>query len=360
MSLRVVERDGYWWVMGTYLTERVRKTTSLVSTTLERPHAEKIRRYFEQQIGEGTWNKHRPVVKHGKTVFEAVNDYLLLHHGLMLGGYYAIRDFAKQHATVKICDLRSSDVQAFIVNRFTDDTGKWRVKTSTVRTESHQILRMLKIEHDLGNITKPIKVQLPTANPGRTNYLTPEQVGKVIATADDNLRPLFVFLLGTGARLAEAVRLTWTDIDLDKGTALLTHLKGKTRGTKTRQVPLTPRVVDELRKIEKPSGGVFSNKYGHALTVSTASKVIFHSWNIQRGKLGLDNCTVHDFRHTFASNLALNGVELRRIADLLGHQSMERTRRYAHLLPSTLRDEVMKLPYFMSFRTIYVAPHNHV
>jgi integrase len=54
---------------------------------------------------------------------------------------------------------------------------------------------------------------------------------------------------------------------------------------------------------------------------------------------------VHDMRHTFASHLAMRGVPLYTIAHLLGHSSIETTKRYAHLAPENLATAVQSLSF---------------
>jgi integrase len=51
----------------------------------------------------------------------------------------------------------------------------------------------------------------------------------------------------------------------------------------------------------------------------------------------------HDLRHTFASRLAMKGVDLYRVQTLMGHKTPEMTKRYAHLNPDTLREAVERL-----------------
>lgn len=51
----------------------------------------------------------------------------------------------------------------------------------------------------------------------------------------------------------------------------------------------------------------------------------------------------HDLRHPYGSHLAMRGVPLRTIQELLGHCSIEQTMRYAHLSPEVMRDAVKVL-----------------
>src|SRR4030095_4030017 len=55
-------------------------------------------------------------------------------------------------------------------------------------------------------------------------------------------------------------------------------------------------------------------------------------------RLGLKDLTFHDLRHDAASTLAMAGVPLRTIAEILGHRDMRMTARYAHLSPQHLRE----------------------
>jgi len=60
-------------------------------------------------------------------------------------------------------------------------------------------------------------------------------------------------------------------------------------------------------------------------------------------KAGLRQIGWHVLRHTFASHLAMRGVALKAIQELLGHSTMEMTMRYAHLSPDVRRDAVRLL-----------------
>jgi site-specific recombinase XerD len=60
-------------------------------------------------------------------------------------------------------------------------------------------------------------------------------------------------------------------------------------------------------------------------------------------RLELKNLTFHDLRHDAASTLAMVGVPLRTISEILGHRDMRMTSRYAHLSPQHLRDAMRAL-----------------
>jgi len=63
---------------------------------------------------------------------------------------------------------------------------------------------------------------------------------------------------------------------------------------------------------------------------------------------GLENVTLHTFRHTFASQLVMAGVPLRDIQELMGHRSFETTLKYAHLSAEHVKRQVLRLPFASS------------
>lgn len=63
-------------------------------------------------------------------------------------------------------------------------------------------------------------------------------------------------------------------------------------------------------------------------------------------KAGIQDFRIHDLRHTFASWLVSEGVELIKVRDLLGHSSITMTERYAHLMPNRLHEAVAVLDNF--------------
>jgi site-specific recombinase XerD len=67
-------------------------------------------------------------------------------------------------------------------------------------------------------------------------------------------------------------------------------------------------------------------------------------------KAGISNFHFHDLRHTFASYLRQNGVDLHTISNLLGHKDLRMTKRYAHLNVDSLRSAMSKLNFTFSSR----------
>jgi site-specific recombinase XerD len=84
---------------------------------------------------------------------------------------------------------------------------------------------------------------------------------------------------------------------------------------------------------------VFCNADGRMLTDSEQKNPLPHACK----RAGLRSVGWHTLRHSFASHLAMRGVTLKVIQELLGHASILMTMRYAHLAPQITRDAVRML-----------------
>ena len=136
------------------------------------------------------------------------------------------------------------------------------------------------------------------------------------------LKALVLVLLGTGCRLGEALGLRWDDIDWSARTALL----GRTKNNEPRILTFPEPVLAELRKHRQVGAGlVFAG-------TDPAKPFTFRkAWLRALHEAGIENLRVHDLRHTAASYLVMNGASLHEAAAVLGHKSVQTTRRYAHL-----------------------------
>ena len=86
-------------------------------------------------------------------------------------------------------------------------------------------------------------IERPAQPKGRVRWLTFEEAEQLVDACSPHLRPLVMFLLGTGARMSEALYLEWREVDL--AAAHVTFLD--TKNGEHRGVPLHARLVNELR-----------------------------------------------------------------------------------------------------------------
>lgn len=149
----------------------------------------------------------------------------------------------------------------------------------------------------------------------------------------DRFRELAHFLRLTGARPGEAAKLEWANIDLDAAVIVLTvHKTSRTQRTsKPRVIPLTPEVVDLLtaiRRLNKPGPRVFNTHRGTAWNRSNLSL------RVQRARANAKIPTevkLYGLRHAFGTRAVLNGVDIKTLAELLGHTSTRMSEHYVHI-----------------------------
>jgi integrase len=143
------------------------------------------------------------------------------------------------------------------------------------------------------------------------------------------LYALTLMAMKTGARRGELLSLTWRDVDLAAGVARLAQSKNGDRRT----LVLLPDVVEALRPLQgtDPDRFVFGSvrsKYQTPASIGSA-------WREAVQRAALKDWKFHDLRHCCASYMAQAGIPLNVIAEVLGHRSLEMTRRYSHLTTQT-------------------------
>ena len=151
-------------------------------------------------------------------------------------------------------------------------------------------------------------------------YLTKEEAECLINNSGD-LRLLIILALNTGMRRGEMLNLLWSNVDLK---ARLIHILISKNGER-RSIPINTTLFKELNKIE--------DKTGKVIKLNLTIEGIRYRWKCLLKKCNIKNFRFHDLRHTFASWLAIKGVSLYTIKELLGHKTIEVTQRYAHLSP---------------------------
>ena len=137
---------------------------------------------------------------------------------------------------------------------------------------------------------------------------------------------MLVYSAGLG--VGEVVRLKPEDIDSER---MLIHIRGA-KGRKDRYSLLSEATLKILRKYwkqYKPVKWLFPvpDKERH-ITIRTAQRVFEMACNRAGVK---KKVTIHNLRHSFATHLLENGIDLRYIQELLGHKSSKTTEIYTHV-----------------------------
>lgn len=250
----------------------------------------------------------------------------------------------ERHFAPRLGHLRVRDVTREQCQRVIDDLLAGGLTGQTIRTYMVQVVALfdgaMKDGLRTANPASGLDYPAPTS-PVRTVW-SPLQMRKFLhTTRDDDLGPLWAFLIATGCRINEALAVQWSDVDLDAGAVLIHRTVSKDAtgklyhrtGTKTsargRAVPLEPWLIDRLRTLPRHPEApyVFIQKNGRPW----GDHWVREQWKRTVKAAGLPALRLHDLRHGVASALVAAGVDIRTVGDLLGHKTPQVTLGiYAH------------------------------
>ena len=205
--------------------------------------------------------------------------------------------------------------------------------------------------------TKEISAATPKETFHRLRFLTKEEAKILLPLLKVRSVQLWAkcsVILYTGLRPVEVHKLTWSDIDKINKIVKVKKEKDSNKG-KSRVVPYPAQleaVFDEIRpesltlsdlvfppksiRVRKTEGQQRSGE------ISDVFEKVIESLGWNHGVDARDKIVPYSLRHTYASWLVQNGIDLYKVAELIGHSTIEVTKRYAHLAPQNLRAAVDK------------------
>lgn len=206
----------------------------------------------------------------------------------------------------------------------------WRPATANRYKALISLAFRLGVESDLCEHNPARLVRRLREHNERTRLLSPNEekrLRQVIERDCPEHLPELEIALNTGIRRGEQYKLTWADVNL-KGRRITLP---KTKNGTTRYVPLNAVAHAAFRQLWEKSlreGPVFLAEEGSPL------KKPRYWWDQAVKAAKLKDFHWHDLRHTFASRCVMAGVDLRTVAQLLGHKTLQMVMRYSHLSQS--------------------------
>jgi integrase/recombinase XerD len=236
-------------------------------------------------------------------------------------------------------EITRADLGAFIEHM--QDRG---LKASTVRTRLESLKGFIRYQVDKGVISSDVLlrrmiIKVPDPLP---KAMEMEDEAKLLSVIDDiRNRAMIVMLLRTGMRIGELLNTQVGDVNLVERKIEIWEAQKSRVG---RVVYFSDDARDALkawyyqRDPQKPF--VFYAMGRDTLTYAGA-RVMFCKY-LEKANLSHKGYTLHCLRHTNASSLLNAGIPLECLRELLGHHSVEATRRYARLTNRTREKEYFK------------------
>jgi len=194
------------------------------------------------------------------------------------------------------------------------------------------------------------KIELPKTESRSLKFLDREQVERLVTmpnTAEEagvRDRAILELLFSTGLRVSELVKLNHEHINLERrefgiigkgGRARVVFISDRAADWVERYLAMRtdgfkPLFIRYSRGVEEEDGGEKMR-----LTVRTIERIVKKYTLMAR--LPVD-ATVHTMRHSFATDLLMNGADLRSVQEMLGHKNIATTQIYTHITNKQLRD----------------------
>jgi len=338
------KRGNVWWccyksASGVILRE----------TTKQTDHKEAME-FLMKRLGEVAQGEAPELRKIGNHTFgELVEEYLKWaerqksFHGKqrMIGqlkaefGHLHLRNFStlmlEQFQTKRL----RAGIRLYKVNRGDGIEEETRGnKEATVNRLLATIKHMFTKAVEWGMVEETIgkrvhKVKLLKEKNKRLRFLSKEECQELLSECSDVVKPIVITALNTGMRRGEILGLKWANVDLKHGFILLED--GMVKNDERREIPINQNLRAALqsvtRRLDVPY--VF-----HDPETGNRYRDVKKGFNAACRRARITDFHFHDLRHTFASHLVMEGVDLKTVQELLGHKTLQMTLRYSHLASS--------------------------
>ena len=181
------------------------------------------------------------------------------------------------------------------------------------------------------------KIDLKLAKTGKKlpTVLSRKEIEKIILSMGNSKHRLIISLsYGSGLRVSEVVNLKVSDLDLQE---LTIHIK-QSKGKKDRITILPEKITTNIQNLIAGKNGknfLFESNRSKKLTTTSLQKIFKKALKNAGVK---KNATFHSLRHSFATHLLENGVDVRYVQKLLGHQNIRTTQIYTQVTNPRLKN----------------------
>lgn len=292
-------RKGWYSAKGTVRGKRIRRSFEARSKT----EARAIANGYEADAWEGDTHEPDPVA------FE------------VCALAYMEADNSPRYLGPLIVHFRGRDVNAIKPGDIQDAARKLYPKTKPA-TQNRQGISpaqaVINFAADRG-LCAPIKVKRFTVEKVKRRAVDHAWMDAFVAEADPHIGALAMFMFTTAARLSEAARLTWKDVDLQGGTAYI----AKTKMSKPREAILPVETVALMANLERlPTVFKYKARCGY----------FYGLWRSTCERAGIDYVPPHQAgRHSFATEMVVrNGIDPTTAASIGGFSPRVLLDTYSH------------------------------
>jgi integrase len=247
--------------------------------------------------------------------------------------------------------ITSEDIQSWLLGR--SEEREWTPATRNRYRDAFSLVFRKAVENHVLTVNPAALVKAKPEHNERVRFLSEAEETMLLTVLQKNGPQhvaAFLVSIHTGMRAGEQFQLKWRDVSVERRMISL----AKTKTGKSRHIPLNVialRAFQERKRAQQDYEAERKEKgadHGYLEFVfrdpGRDPQHNYRRWfNEALTEARIRDYSWHCNRHTFASRLAMAGVDLRTVAELMGHSSIQMTMRYAHLAPQHNRAAVDRL-----------------
>lgn len=339
--MALVKRGGVYWSNFRFKGRKVQFSTKVKSKTVAR----EIEAAYRVRLAKGEVGLEEKEPAPGFK--KAMKDFLALSKQELRESSAHRYETASKPLLRFFKDIELERITPELVEKYKTSRRKHNVKRTDTLIRPATVNRELACLKALLNKNR-IRVEMKMLREDNEQMivLTVEEQEKYLAAASQPLKDIATLMLETGMRPEEVYRIRKENVHINEG--YLYNPYGKTKAAK-RKVPLSDRALEILqRRSQKANQYLFTGRKSRngernkpIIKVNNA-----HYSALERSKVR--DFRLYDLRHTWASRMAMAGVDLVTLAALLGHSKLAMVTRYAHPTEAHQFEALKKLQAFMS------------
>lgn len=349
----VVERipgSGIWWIrysdgQGKRRWEKCGRRGDAINLLAKRKHEKLLRKKLPEALRERavTFGELAEKAK----LYSEESHTPQHHHQFVI----KLGIIGEQFNDLPAEGITSEDIQTWLLEQ--GEEREWTPATRNRYRDAFSLVFRKAVENHMLMVNPATLVKAKPEHNERVRFLSAAEEERLLAILQKEWPqhvPAFLISIHTGMRAGEQFQLKWRDVSLERRLLSLP----KTKTGKARHIPLNAVAAGAIALRKQVQDGQVTKRGRKGLEHSNSEYVFrdtgsdpqhnYRRWfNEALSEAKIKDYSWHCNRHTFASRLVMAGVDLRTVAELMGHNSIQMTMRYAHLAPQHNRAAVDRL-----------------